>query len=60
MIERRLVPHDLLVERFRSAAVELSFTAFSDNLLEYIENLHRIERHIFNVDEYETDVPAWA
>lgn len=56
MIQRGLVPHGLLLERFRSAFDELSFDARAADLPRYVEHLHQVERDMFAEDETEIDL----
>jgi hypothetical protein len=59
MIDRKLVPHDRLVERFRDAVDDFAGGAGADNLPRYIKNLHRIERDLFNVPPSPIELPDW-
>jgi hypothetical protein len=59
MIERDLVDHERLLERFVSAVDRFSGDARADDLPRYVRNLNRIERDIFFVDESEIDLPGW-
>jgi hypothetical protein len=59
MIERGLVPHDRLVERFRSAADDYTHGAYADQLPRYVQNLNEVERDMLNVDETEIALPSW-
>lgn len=59
MIERDLVAHELLVERFRSAADDWAHGAFADQLPRYIKNLNEVERDMLDVDETEIELPSW-
>jgi hypothetical protein len=58
MVDLGLVPHDRLVERFRSAvsAYELDARAGRD-LPRCVANLHRIERDLLGTDETEISLP---
>lgn len=59
MIERDLVPHDRLVERFRCAADDWAGGALADRLPQYIKNLNEVERDMLGVDETEIELPSW-
>jgi hypothetical protein len=59
MIERGLVPHDRLVERFRSAFDEFSGDARAEELPKYLASLHRVERDMMGVAESEIELPSW-
>lgn len=59
MIERGLVPHGLLIERFNAAVDEFAATAFADDLPRYVHNLHRVERDMYAVDETDIELPSW-
>ncbi len=60
MVERALVPHAELIERFDSAVHELSHTAFADDLPQIVRNLHQIERDQLHVAETEIQLPSWV
>ncbi|MEO6775753.1 MAG: DUF6036 family nucleotidyltransferase [Kofleriaceae bacterium] len=59
MIERDLVPHDRLVERFRSAVDDWAGGALADRLPHYIKNLNEVERDMLGVRETEIELPSW-
>jgi hypothetical protein len=59
MVDRELVPHDLLVDRFRSAVDAFSFDARAPDLPRYVANLHLVERDYFGVDETEIELPPY-
>jgi hypothetical protein len=59
MIDRELVPHDRLLDRFRAAVDEFSCDARAPDLPGYIANLHRVERDMLGVPETEIDLPSW-
>lgn len=59
MVERGLVPHDALIERFRSAVYMFELDARAPDLPKYVANLHRVERDMLDVDETEIDLPSW-
>jgi hypothetical protein len=59
MIDRDLVPHALLVDRFRSAADVFGGDARAEELPRYVRNLHRVERDLLDVAESEIDLPPW-
>lgn len=59
MVERDLVPHAALIERFRSAVASFSGDARAADLPTYVANLHRIERDVLAVDESEIELPSW-
>lgn len=60
MIDRDLVPHDRLLERFRSAAYDWAHTAHADQLHKYVDHLHEVERDMLGVDESEIELPSWV
>jgi hypothetical protein len=60
MISRKLVPHELLIERFRSAVDVWADGAAADDLPRYVRNLHQVERDMFVVDETEIELPSWV
>ena len=59
MIERGLVDHARLVERFREAVDAFAMTAYADDLPKYVRTLHRVERDLFDVAETEIELPDW-
>lgn len=59
MVERDLVPHERLIERFRAAVHEFSGDARADQLPAYVDNLHHVERDMLGVAESEIDLPSW-
>ncbi|MEQ1737745.1 MAG: DUF6036 family nucleotidyltransferase [Rhodoglobus sp.] len=59
MIDLELVPHRLLVERFRSAVDAFSGDARASDLPTYVANLHRVERDMVGADETEIALPSW-
>ncbi len=59
MIDRGLVPHDRLVDRFRSAVDYLLGDAREVDLRRYVEHLHIVERDMLGVDESEIELPSW-
>jgi hypothetical protein len=60
MVERDLVTHESLVERFREAVDMCAMTAYADDLPQYVSALHRVERDMFGVKESEIDLPDWV
>lgn len=59
MIDRDLVPHDRLLERFRDAADIFSGDARAEDLPKYVANLHRVERDMLDVAETDIELPSW-
>lgn len=59
MVQRGIVPHERLLDRFRSAVDVFSYDARADDLPKYIENLHRVERDMMGVPESEIELPSW-
>ncbi len=59
MIDRDLVPHPVLIERFRAAVDYFLLDARAEDLPKCIDNLHRVERDLFNVDETAIALPDW-
>jgi uncharacterized nucleotidyltransferase DUF6036 len=57
MIDLELVPHAVLIDRFRSAVDWFLLDARAEDLPKYIENLHRVERDLFGTPETEIDLP---
>lgn len=60
MIDRDLVPHDRLLERFRSAAYDWAHGADADKLHTYVTNLNEVERDMLGVEESEIELPSSA
>jgi hypothetical protein len=60
MIERELVPHAQLVERFMSAVDEFSHDARADQLPRYVRNLNEIERDVFGAERSVIELPDWV
>jgi hypothetical protein len=59
MVDRELVPHDLLLERFRSAIDAFSLDARAAELPSCLANFHLVERDFFNKDETEIELPSY-
>lgn len=59
MIDRGLVRHELLVERFKSAADEFAYGAYAQAIPTYLKNLNQVERDLFGVAESEIELPSW-
>lgn len=59
MIERGLVPHARLLNRFQSAVDRFSSDARAEELPRYVRNLHRVERDLFGVSESDIELPDW-
>lgn len=59
MVERGLVPHAFLIERFLSAVERFQLDARSNRLPIFIKNLHRVERDDFGVEGTDIDLPSW-
>jgi hypothetical protein len=59
MIQRDLVPHEQLIERFRSAVNMFLGDAREVELPKYVAHLHRVERDMLLVPETEIDLPSW-
>jgi hypothetical protein len=59
MIERGLVSHASLVERFESAIDDFSHDARAEHLPRYIRNFNEVERDSLGVDESVIELPDW-
>jgi hypothetical protein len=57
MVHRGLVPHDQMIERFRSAIDAFSLDARAAELPRCLDNLHLVERDFFDTDETKIDLP---
>lgn len=60
MIERGLVSHTRLVERFREAVNVWQDGAGADHLPRYVSNLHEVERDYLLEAESEIELPSWV
>jgi len=58
MIERGLVPHDVLVDRFGLAVEWFKWDARAEEVPNYCANLNRVERDLLGVDETAFDL-SW-
>ncbi len=56
MVQRGLVSHDRLVDRFRSAYNEFSYDARAADLGGYVEHLNQVERDMLGEPETEFDL----
>ncbi len=59
MVERDLVPHDALVQRFRAAADVFAYDARADDLPTYVRHFHVVERDFLGVEETAIELPGW-
>lgn len=59
MIDRDLVPHEALLERFRGAIDYNSMDARAVDFPRYVEYLNRVERDLLGVGETEIELPPW-
>jgi len=59
MIDKGLVQHDRLIDRFRSAVTAFEMDSRAQNLPKYVDNLHRVERDMLAVDESAIELPVW-
>jgi hypothetical protein len=59
MVERDLVPHSALVERFRAAVDIFACDARADDLPRYVRHLDVVERDFLGVEETEIELPRW-
>jgi hypothetical protein len=59
MVSRGLVPHPLLVERFKAAVDHFEMDARAEDLPKYVENLHAVERDMLVVPETDIELPPW-
>ena len=58
MVDLDLIPHALLVERFKSAVDVFSLDARAAELPKYLANLHLVERDFLGADETEIELPS--
>jgi hypothetical protein len=59
MIELGVVAHESVVVRFRSALTRYGTSGQGDKLHRAVDNLHRVERDLFSVDETQIEIPGW-
>jgi hypothetical protein len=59
MIERDLVAHEQLIDRFRLAVDAVSGDARAEDLPKYVRSLHAVERDLLLVPETEIALPSW-
>jgi len=59
MVDRDLVAHAVLIERFRAAVDFYLLDSRAEDLPKYVTNLHRVERDLFAVPETSIDLPGW-
>ncbi|BDU75731.1 hypothetical protein METESE_06890 [Mesoterricola sediminis] len=59
MVERGMVSHDELVERFKSAVDRFSGDARAYDLPKCVRNLNQVERDLFLEDGTEIELPDW-
>lgn len=59
MIDRRLVPHKSLIERFNAAVDRFSTDSRAEDLPRSIKNLNLVERDYLAVPESKIDLPDW-
>ncbi len=59
VIERDLVPHALLVDRFRAAVDWLVGDARANQLPRYVDRLHELEETMLAVEPTAIDLPSW-
>jgi hypothetical protein len=60
MVERGLVDHGLLIERFRDAVDGYLLDARAEDLPKYVANLHQVERDLLGVPETAIELPSWV
>lgn len=59
MVQKGLVPHGTLVERFRAAVDVFSCDARADELPRYVRNLNRLERDGYGATATLIELPEW-
>jgi hypothetical protein len=59
MIERGLVPHDRLLERFCAAVNSYADGAGGPFIRHFVANLHRVEADEYGVDPTPLELPSW-
>lgn len=59
MVSRGLVPHDLLVSRFKDAVEDYSGGAGAEDIPRFWNNLNQIERDVLQVPETPMELPDW-
>jgi Nucleotidyltransferase of unknown function (DUF6036) len=56
MVERGLVPHEVLISRFKDAVDDYLGSAGAEDIPRFVKNLNRIERDLLQVQETEIGV----
>jgi Nucleotidyltransferase of unknown function (DUF6036) len=59
MVKKDLLPHDVLIERFKAAVDHYEMDARAEDLPKYVENLHAVERDMLVVPETDIELPPW-
>ena len=57
MVDRNLIGHERLIERFKAAVDGFSMDSRADDLPRYINNLRRVERDMLRVPESDIELP---
>lgn len=60
MVDRGLVDHARLLARFQAAVDVFAYDARVDDLPAYLDNLHEVERDLFDVPESPVALPSWG
>ena len=60
MVDRGLVAHEVLVNRFRSAVERIWHDARADDLPRYVRALHWVERDLLDEPETRIGLPTWV
>jgi hypothetical protein len=60
MVDRGLVPHDSMIERFRAAVDVFAYDARAEDLPAIVRNLNQVERDLFGLPASEIALPSWV
>lgn len=60
MVDKDLVKHAQLIERFQDAVDAYSMDARAGDLPKYVRNLNRVERDFLMVQETKIELPEWV
>lgn len=58
MVQRGVVSHARLYERFVGAVYERSMDARADQLPDYVDRFHSVERDMYGTEELEIERPS--
>ena len=59
MIDKSLVPANLLVKRFQEACDRWAIDSRAQDLPKYVQNLHTVQRDFYLMEETPIELPRW-